>query len=265
MPAKRRDEVDVDGAHDEAFGLSEEYASFTTDWHAHDKHQILFAARGVMTLTVAGRHWTLPPLRAAWIPAGERHLASSATGISLRTVYLARGLASAGPDHTRVFGVSALAREMLIHAMRWGPSTSAPVDADPTRRAFFLALAGLTVEWIADEKPYFLPTAKTPELARAMEWTREHLEGATAPRAAKTAHLSVRTLTRRFADEAQTTFRDYLQAARMMRAMELLAQPGASVSATAFAVGFQSIGAFTTAFRERSGETPTEYRTRVAR
>ncbi len=39
--------------------------------------------------------------------------------------------------------------------------------------------------------------------------------------------------------------------------------PAASISATAYAVGFQSIGAFTTAFRERCDETPSEYRARA--
>jgi AraC-like DNA-binding protein len=49
----------------------------------------------------------------------------------------------------------------------------------------------------------------------------------------------------------------------MMRAMELLAKPRASVSATAYAVGFQSASAFATAFTERCGETPSEYRARI--
>ena len=53
------------------------------------------------------------------------------------------------------------------------------------------------------------------------------------------------------------------RAARMMRAMELLAEPRASVSATAYAVGFASLGAFTTAFTERCGETPSAYRARI--
>src|SRR5262249_9533690 len=157
------------------------------------------------------------------------------------------------------FAVVPLAREMILHAMRWGPRA----HVDPTRRAFFRALAGLACEWAAEEKPYYLPDAKTPELAAAMAWTRDHLLDATAPRAAKASHVSVRTLSRRFEDETQLTFREYLQAARMVRAMELLAAPRASVSQTAFDVGFRSVGAFTTAFRERCGETPTDYRARV--
>ena len=113
--------------------------------------------------------------------------------------------------------------------------------------------------------PFYLPEAKTPELARAMAWIGEHLEDATIEGAAEAAHVSVRTLSRRFDEEAREGFRSYLQSARMMRAMELLAAPRASVSAVAYAVGFRSLGAFTTAFTERTGETPSAYRTRVSR
>jgi AraC-like DNA-binding protein len=48
-----------------------------------------------------------------------------------------------------------------------------------------------------------------------------------------------------------------------MRAMERLSKPGASVTTVAYEVGFQSLGAFTTAFTERCGETPSAYRSRV--
>lgn len=258
----KRARVDVDAAPCDAFGLEDEHGPFTSEAHAHGKHQILYAASGTMTLSAGGRCWTLPPERAAWIAAGTSHVAASATGIALRTVYLAPGLAPAiGADAT-VFAVTPLAREMILHAMRWGPADAAAND--PTRTSFFRALAGLAAEWVKAERPFYLPEAKTPELARAMEWTGEHLEDATVEGAARAARVSVRTLSRRFEEEAQTSFRSYLQAARMMRAMELLAAPRASVTAVAFAVGFRSLGAFTTAFTERCGETPSEYRARVA-
>lgn len=262
----KRARVDVDAAPSEAFGLADTLGPFTSEPHAHAKHQILYAARGTMTLSAAGRRWTLPPERAAWIAAGTSHVAASATGVELRTVYLAPSLAPAWATEATVFAVTPLAREMILHAMRWGPTDATPeaTPSEATRTSFFRALAGLAREWAQAERPYYLPEAKTPELGRAMEWTRAHLEDATVEGAAAAAHVSVRTLSRRFEDEAQTSFRSYLQAARMMRAMELLAAPRASVTEVAFAVGFRSLGAFTTAFTERCGETPSDYRARVA-
>ena len=255
----KRAHVDVDAVAASAFGLVEDHGPFRAPPHVHAKHQILYAATGTMTLTVADRRWTLPPQRAAWIGAGTSHDVFSVTGIGLRTVYLAPSLVR-GPLHpARVFAVTPLAREMILHAMRWGPETA----ASATREAFFTALAGLANEWIDAEQPYWLPQPRSPELARAVARIAENLAEATVEDAARAAHVSVRTLSRRFEEEMQLPFRRYLQIARIMRSLELLALPRASVTTTAYAVGFTSVAAFTTAFGERIGETPRDYRARV--
>lgn len=257
MPSR----IDVDAAATPAFGLAEDYEPFQGDWHAHDRHQILFAAKGTMVLTTEEQRWILPPERAAWIGRRVRHRAESTTGIDLRTVYLASSLVGRdAPKTVSVFGVTPLAREMLLYAMRWGSH-----DREYTTLAetYFRALGALAREWMADERPYFLPVAKSSALIKATSFIEANLANATVERTAAAAKLSVRTLSRRFEDEMHgTSFRAYLQSARMMRAMELLARRDASVSSTAHAVGFSSLGAFTTAFTERCGETPSAYRAR---
>ncbi|MFO0738595.1 MAG: helix-turn-helix transcriptional regulator [Labilithrix sp.] len=256
MPSR----IDVDRVAVPAFGLAEDHEPFDGDWHAHDRHQLLFAAKGTLVLTTDEQRWTLPPERAAWIGRKVRHRAASSTGVELRTVYLTSSLAGRGAlGSVRVFGVNSLAREMLLYAMRWGPHDR---EYTPLADAYFRALGALAREWIADERPYHLPVAKSAGLAKAMAWVDANLGDATVERAAEAAKVSVRTLSRRFEEETSTSFRAYLQGARMMRAMELLARRDASVSSTAHAVGFQSIGAFTTAFTERCGETPSAYRAR---
>ena len=206
--------VDVDKAPDEAFGLADDHGPFTSGVHQHDKHQILHAVHGSMTLTAQGKRWLLPSQRGAWIPAGVRHEVASASGIALRTVYYACNRLVLDHDAC-VFSVSRLAREMLVYAMRWGPSARVAVS-DPTREAFFAALALLLGEWIREGTPLYLPVPETPDLARAMALTDAHLEDATVEGAAAAAHVSVRTLSRRFEEQAQMSFRSYLQAARMM-------------------------------------------------
>jgi AraC-like DNA-binding protein len=252
--------VDVDAVSLPAFGLEDDYGPLLSAWHSHNKHQLLYAASGTLQLEVEGSQWLLPPQRAAWICARLRHRVRALSRVALRTVYLSPRQQGAMPSACVVFAASPLAREMILYAMRWGPSRRAD---DTTARAFFEALSALACEWAESALPFRLPTPRSPELGRAMQYAIEELSGApTVEEAAKRAGLSTRTLGRRFTEEAQTSWRQFLHHARMMRAMELLAAPGARVTDTALAVGFESPGSFTRAFEEFTGEKPKDYRKR---
>jgi AraC-like DNA-binding protein len=257
--------VDVDAVKTEAFALAEDFPEpFASEAHQHEKHQLLYARSGTMFVVTGSQRWMLPPARAAWIPARTKHVVTSTTGIELRTIYFSPTLlVGVKCDEASVFEASTLAREMILHAMRWGPQSL----SSTLRDSFFRSLAGLVVEWMeaGSAQTLSLPRAKSAELQQAMAFVEAHLADATVERTARAAGMSVRSLSRRFDEETGVTFRSYLQTARMLYAMELLARPNASISAAAYAVGFQSAASFTTAFAERCGVTPSEYRARASR
>jgi AraC-like DNA-binding protein len=253
--------VDVDSVGAPCFGLEDELAPFVSDWHAHRRHQLLYAASGTLRLEVGDAQWLLPPQRAAWIAALTPHRVRSSQPARLATVYLARRHGRDVPGPCRVFAVGALAREMILHAMRFGPEHDA---RDRVAGRFFAALADLVRDWAADARPLSLPAARSPELERAMSWTLANLGARPSlVGAARASGLSARSLTRRFADETRTTWRRFVAQARLLRAMELLSVPGARVTETAYEVGFESLGAFSHAFEAFAGETPRDYRRRV--
>ncbi|WP_338865066.1 helix-turn-helix transcriptional regulator [Myxococcus stipitatus] len=256
--------VDVDSAPASAFCLTDTLSPFTSAWHTHRRHQLLYAASGALHLEVAEAQWLLPPQRAAWIAAGTRHRVRTTQGATLCTVYLEPSRVPTAPQgDCRVFVLPPLAREMLLYSIRWGPERS---PRDKVAESFFATLAHLLSEWSAEPRDWKLPRARTPELERAMAYTLAHLGGpVTVAGAARAARLSQRTLARRFEDEARTTWRRFLHDARMLRAMELLAEDGARVTQTAYAVGFESLAAFTHAFTAFTGERPRDFRQRVAR
>lgn len=256
--------VDVDAVPAPAFCLTDELTPFTSSWHTHRRHQLLYAARGALHLEVAHAQWLLPPQRAAWLAGGTRHRVSTTQPATLCTVYLEPAHVPAAPEgECRVFVLPPLAREMLLYSTRWGPERE-PRDA--VAQSFFSALAHLLAEWAAEPREWKLPRARTPELERAMAYTLARLTGpVTLAGAAKAAGLSQRTLARRFEDEASTSWRRFLHDARMLRAMELLAEDGARVTQTAYAVGFESLAAFTHAFTAFTGERPRDFRRRAAR
>lgn len=258
------DKVDVDGVRASGFGLAESLFPFVSEWHAHGKHQLLYAQAGTLHLEADGRQWLLPPQRAAWIRSGCPHRVGTTGPASLRTLYFADELVprpgGLAIQACQVFPVTALLREMILYGMQWGPGRD-PKDAVATR--FFAACADVCAQAALEPLPLWLPTAKSPELGRAMAFTLANLHRKIGQAdAARASAMSERTLTRRFQEEAQTTWRDFLHTARLLKAMELLAQRGARVGDVAAKVGWGSVPAFTRAFEKSAGESPKAFRRR---
>jgi transcriptional regulator GlxA family with amidase domain len=244
----------------DAWGVAEDLGPFDSGWSRSAVNKVIYASSGVLHLQVGDARWLLPPQRAAWIRAGTEHRITAAEPVSLRTVHVASTLVEHA-EEVSVFEVNGLAREMMLSSVRWGDERD---PADRQANAFFVAFAALLSEWIDQPRRFRLPNAQSPELQKAMQHALQHLqEEPSIEDAARLAGVSPRTLARRFRDEAGTTWREFLHNARMMRAMELLADRQRSVTDTAYAVGFNSLGAFTRAFVDFTGERPRDYHKRV--
>jgi AraC-like DNA-binding protein len=260
--------VDIHDVELDAFAFTDEIEpSRPSVWHAHGSHQLLYAASGTLGFEVrspeaGGTQWLLPPQRAAWIPANVEHRVRAVATVALCTVYFRPAFCEPSSAGASVFGASPLARSMILESVRWGPELRA---LPAVGAKFFAALAALAGEWRRDPMPYCLPTASTPELGRAMQFALDHLAASPSIEgAARAAGLSPRTLERRFASEASTSWRKFVHSARMIRALELLAVPGKRVTDVAVELGFASFGAFSTAFQKFTGETPSAHRKRAA-
>jgi AraC-like DNA-binding protein/quercetin dioxygenase-like cupin family protein len=231
-----------------------------TGWHSHEVHQIEYALHGLVEVETDIAHYLLPPQQAAWIPAGLPHQAVMNPDVKTIAVMFDPGLIPDRSDRARIIAVSPLIREMMIYGLRW------PIDrprGDDTSDMFFRTLAALVAEALDHEAPLSLPTSEHPIVAAAMDYTKEHLASATVERVSRAVSVSERTLRRLFQESIGLSWRTYLLNARMLRAMALLTEPGQSVQATATAVGFESLSAFTRCFARFSGDSPSAYRRRA--
>jgi len=254
--------IDVDAAPALGFGLSDELPPLQTDWHQHTRHQILYAIHGLLHLEVATDSWVLPSHRAAFLTAGTPHRVRCERSVGLRTVYLDPLWLAPPPWDCRVFTVCALAKELLLYAMRWDHRSS---PHDPLLQSYFVTLGRLALEWSEnDPLPFHLPHPQSDELLRATRLVRTRLASPIGiGDIAKAAALSERTLRRRFQSELGMTPHAYLHAVRMLAALERLADPSASITTVALEVGFETPSSFSHAFRAFVGETPRDYRQRI--
>jgi transcriptional regulator GlxA family with amidase domain len=77
---------------------------------------------------------------------------------------------------------------------------------------------------------------------------------------ARAVGTSARTLSRLFSSETQLSFKSWCQRARIAAAIEKLSmEANVSVKQLASDLGYASVPAFSHAFRQVTGKTPTEF------
>ena len=105
-----------------------------------------------------------------------------------------------------------------------------------------------------DAIPVYLHLLRAKDLIE-----REYAKPLDVPELARAAHASTAHFARSFKRAFGETPRRYLLHRRIERAKELLRETDLSVTAVSLEVGFQSLGSFSTAFRELVGGPPSEY------
>ena len=71
----------------EIVGLKREYPDgYSYPRHFHNRDQLVYASKGVMTVRTSAGMWIVPPLRAVWIPARTPHEVRMSGAVSLRYI-----------------------------------------------------------------------------------------------------------------------------------------------------------------------------------
>ncbi|OWU85074.1 hypothetical protein ATO6_08445 [Oceanicola sp. 22II-s10i] len=241
-----------------AFVIHRDFAPAPPQPFRMDRHYLLYAARGAMRLEAEGRTWSLPPARAALIAADHAITVELPQPLTALSVLFAPEATPQPPATLSVFDISPLARALLT-ALRDRTDPEAP--GDPRSDALFAALTQEVWHLARAPSPAHMPSGHSPMIRRALALTAVALEDPPSFDAlAATLAVTPRTLARRFASEIGMPWRAALRRMRMIRAIELLAENDASITEVALAVGYASLSAFTSAFRDMTGQSPAEYR-----
>lgn len=212
--------------------------------------------QGEAKLLGAAGQWTLPAGHMVFIPAERSYRLASGRPIHLTLIKFTRSEVIWRHPGCWAVLMPPLAIEMASFAWRWRP------DRDPTdtiANDFFRTMGQLLSIWFDAKRKMWTPFSNDQEMAHAITFARQNLDTASITEAAHAAGMSERTLRRRFKDELGISWREFINEARMSEAMKLLREGACSVTETAYAVGFNSVGAFSVAFSTYTGSTPRSF------
>ncbi len=221
--------------------------------HVHTRAQLAYASEGVMRLGTAAGTFVVPPERAVWMPAGTEHWITALGALAMRTLYIKPDAAPDLPVACRVVAVAPLLRELILAAMAMPQAY--PPDG-PQARLMAVILDQIRTLPAA---PLHLPMPRD----RRIKPMAEALRDDPADRRgladwAKAVGASERTLARLFVGQTGLSTGAWRSQARLLKALELLAG-GATVTAVALDVGYDSPSAFIAMFRRTLGVSPKRY------
>jgi AraC-like DNA-binding protein len=227
------------------------------DPHHHREAQLVYAAKGTMQVTTPKGRWLVPPDRAVWVPARYTHAIDVLADIEMRTLYfdfdwLKRERRGANLTSEFVVKVSPLLHQAILGLF--------DRDNEPERTVLLIKLVMLELHR-AEDSATFIPLPHEPRCRRAADIVLR------APAAAHEIEIlaervgtSARTLSRLFSAETQLSFKSWCQRARIAGAIQKLSVgPKVSIKQLAADFGYASVPAFSHAFRQVTGKTPTEF------
>jgi AraC-like DNA-binding protein len=220
--------------------------------HRHDRHQIIHAGRGVLSVTTDAGSWVAPATRALWIPAGttHEHLAHG------RTVLHAIGVPAdtnpLGLDRPAVLAVGPLLRELIVAYSR--------PEVEHTAEGLRMRAVLLDQLRHTPQQALHLPSARDPRLIAVCAILRaDPADPRTLAELGANVGAGARTLTRLFGAELNMTFPQWRTQLRLHHALCLLAED-VPVTTVAHRCGWASASAFIDVFRRAFGHTPGAHR-----
>ena len=220
--------------------------------HFHERDQLIYAIRGVMTIEALGSIWTIPSNYSLWIPAFVEHSVKMNTAVEMRTLYLQPGIVLAPSDECQVRAVSPLLRELIVRSMAIPPLYNEK-GAD-----------GRLMQVIVDEinqqqkLPFSLKVPADRRLAQIAGHLLDTLdESVSIAELGKRVGLSERSIIRLFPLETGLTLHSWRQQARLMHAFSL-GEQGKPIGSIALELGYSSTSAFAKMFRKMFNQSPKE-------
>lgn len=229
-------------------------------WHSHTKGQLSYVEGGVAYLKLSDRHYVIPARHYFWVPQGITHsLKIGHSGTILRSLFFYTDDDHKHPFYSEVgiYPITDLLMEMIKYTETWSGS----ILPEENRYQFLSVIKNILPEISNKELPIALPFTENERMKPIVGWIENNIAASHSLHSiGKKFGLSERTLSRLFQSTLNTSFLQYLKLLRMVKAIELMLQTDLSISEIGYAVGYNSLGAFSNTFHQLTNFRPSNFK-----
>ena len=205
-----------------------------------------------MVIETDGARWYIPVNRGVWMPWGIQHSVEAYGRVEMKTAFIRRDRTRGMPKDPCEILISALLRELLLHA------STVDTTSPGTPTAHLLALIRNQCR-VVEESPLSVPLISDRRIAPIAERLLAHpSDRTTLDQWASHLSLSTRTITRRISRETGMTFSQWTRQIALMHALRLLGE-GKTTLEVSLELGYDNPGSFIQLFKRRFGVTPQSY------
>lgn len=221
--------------------------------------RLAFPATGVLIVSGADGNWVVSSARAMWLAPNSRHDIRFLGQVRMKVFYFDPDRYPGLPGHSCVLTVSPLLREIFRTL------AERPERAGLCRRSSLMGelVAEKVVNWASPPtRRTELQDLRLAQICADIQLRPDSMK--TLQQYAEEMGCSERTLHRLFLDETGVSFTVWRHQAKLMLALDWLAQ-GRSIVSIALDLGYQNQGAFTTMFRKYLGAAPSRFQAAAPR
>ncbi|QHS10373.1 helix-turn-helix domain-containing protein [Sinimarinibacterium sp. NLF-5-8] len=220
--------------------------------HQHRAGHLIYADRGLLRIEAETGQWLVPPTAAVWLRPNVAHRLVVPVALQAHGLFVPESLCAQLPAEDGVVAVGGLLREVIIALAR------APAPCSVQRAQL---LSALLIEELRAPRtlPFHLPWPADAQMQRLCQALIDDPgQAATAQVWGERLAISSKTLHRRFLQGTGLTFGKWRQQLRLMHSLTQLLQ-GVPITQVALACGYDSHGAYATAFKKQFGQPPSVF------
>ena len=222
--------------------------------HQHACHQLIMVKHGFVRVTTPDGYFAITQSRGIWLAKGTKHSLSILKYTQILSAFVEPLARADLPNRSQVVAIGELLQALLGSAI----GIDSHYQAN-TREAWLVELILDELRQLTTLADFEVPQPTLPEYEVICDKIRQRLSHQWAlADIAQLLGISERTVSRQFTTQTGLSFVEWLRRLRLQHSLELLLQ-GQSIVDVAFAVGYDSPSAFSTAFKQRIGVSPSQY------